>query len=118
MLFFIISSTEIKEFITGILRLYSLLKLYEVESIRISPLILLGYILRIAVHTIQQYVSLLCTIYSFQFSIAEEQRSEATAADLRMIEGLSLEKRFSAYCKKDLAITSALIVARKRRTGT
>jgi hypothetical protein len=44
----------------------------------------------------------------------EEQRREATATDLKMIEGLSLEKRFRAFSVKDLAVSSALIVARKR----
>jgi SAM-dependent methyltransferase len=50
------------------------------------------------------------------FEIVEQQRWEATAADLKMIEGLSLEKRFSAYCLKDLAVRSALLVARKSLT--
>jgi SAM-dependent methyltransferase len=48
------------------------------------------------------------------FEVVEEQRWEARAADLKMIEGLSLEKRFSAYCLKDLAVRSALVVACKR----
>jgi SAM-dependent methyltransferase len=47
------------------------------------------------------------------FEVVEKQRREATAADLKMIEKLSLAKRFTAYCLKDLAVGSALLVARK-----
>ena len=48
------------------------------------------------------------------FEVVEEQRWEATAADLKMIEGLSLEKRFRSYRLRDLAVGNALLVVRKR----
>jgi SAM-dependent methyltransferase len=50
------------------------------------------------------------------FEIVEEQRYGGRAADLEVIEKLSLAKRFTAYCLKDLAVGSALLVARKPLT--
>jgi hypothetical protein len=52
------------------------------------------------------------------FEVLEEQRKEGTPTDLKIIEGLSLAKRFRAYSLEDLAVGSALVIARKRAAST
>jgi hypothetical protein len=48
------------------------------------------------------------------FDVLEEQRKEGTPTELKIIEGLSLATRFRAYSLEELAVGSALVVARKR----
>jgi Methyltransferase domain len=52
------------------------------------------------------------------FEVLEEQRKEGTPTELKIIERLSLAERFRAYSLEDLAVGSALVVARKRAAST
>lgn len=47
------------------------------------------------------------------FEILDERRTDGTAADLEIIERLSLDKRFESYTTADLAVRSSHIILKK-----
>jgi len=56
--------------------------------------------------------------YAAGFEIVEEARYGGTERDLEVIGRLSLDQRFRTYSLQDLAVGSALIVARKSHAAT